>query len=362
MYIAFQKKVMKNSWIYLICISLCIGCIENKNIFNSIEITFENFEKELLLQSNVVPLDTTVMGISSIFLVDRFLLFLHSNRSSPYFFSVYDIKLNKFAGRFLNRGRGPSEFISLAFDGEYTLQNGENWLYLSAINEQQLYKFNLTSFLQSGISIMQLLYEYEGLQMRTRVLNDTTFLAYMFTQDKEGLRVFYRKFFSTSDNKIEIDLLKHHVHNYEEFDVLWTAQHIRPDKKKMALAMDQINRVHIIDLDDSETNISITPKGQYFVSLKELSQEEPLMTTTYYTDVKTTQDYIFALFQNQLFADLRTKPTKPEIHVFDWDGVPLYKLHFEERLRGICIDTVNKLMYGYDDYEIVYQYDLSQIL
>ena len=355
---------MKKFWIYLVCLSLCNSCVKSRNIFNSTEITFENFKKEFLLKARIVPLDTSVMGISGIFLVDNFLLILHL-RTVPFFLSAYDMESNEFAGGFLHRGRGPNEFISLSFDGEYASQNGDNWLYMSAINEHQVFKFNLTSYVQFRDLDMQLLHEYEesqGLQMRTRVLNDTTFVAYTFVQDKNGLRVFYRKYFSTSDDKVEINLLNHHVKNYEEFDVLWSAQHIRPDKKKMALAMERMNRVHIIDLDDTENNITITPKGQRYVSLKELSRVEPLQTTTYYVDVKTTQDYIFALFQNQLFADFRVKPDKPEIHVFDWKGFPLYKLRFEECLGGFCIDTVKKIMYAYDNFEIVYQYDLSEIL
>ena len=346
---------------YLLFPLLCICCIENRNIFNATEKVFDHFNEEYYLQAKAINFDSIVMKPRGIFHIDSFLIF-GLGRGHPHFYSIYNLQTNSFVGAFLQRGRGPNEFLSLNYWNNHSLQNNQRWLYLSAINEKQVIKFNLSDFLQSGSINIEILNQYKDLQMNTHILNDSTFLAYMFTQNNKDFRVFYRKYYSTSDKREEINLTKKNVRNYEEFNLLWAAEHIRQDGKKMAMAMSNMNRVHIFNLEEPTNNITLTPKGQKHILLSDLSQQS-FHATVYYSAVKTTQDYIFALFHNQFFVDWQhCQSKKVEIHVFNWNGLPIYKLHIDECLSNFCIDPGKKIMYAYDHEENIYQYDLSKIL
>ena len=355
---------MKKFCKYIIFIVLCVNCTESRNIFNTTEQVFDGFEREFWLQAKPIHFDSIAAWPVQIYHFDSLLLFEHRSRSaSPHFFSIYNLQTNKFIGSFLQRGRGPNEFIELFFYDEHTLQDNDRWLYLTAANEKKIIKFNLSNFLQTGAIDVKLLHEYKGLQMTTHILNDSTFFAWMFTRSREGMRVFYRKYFSTSDKLEEINLTKRDIKDEDEFDILWATERIRQDKKKMVMAMHGMNKIHIFDLEEPKNNITLTPKNQKYESLSDLARLEPLQRITYYNGVTSTQDYIFALFLNQLVFDRHHGQSKGvEIHIFDWNGRPLYKLHVEEHLFGFCIDPIKKIMYAYDSDENIYQYDLSEIL
>jgi len=300
------------------------------------------------------------MAPLNIFFIDNFLLFKH--HEGPFFFSLYNLQSNKFVGRFIQRGRGPNEFKNLSYLDEYSLQDNERWLYMSDNNLKRIIKFNLSCYLQSGSTQVELLHQYDDKQIgRTHIINDSTFLAYMFEQNKNGLRVFYRRY-STSGMQEEMNFTKKNIKNFEEFDKLWGGEQLNQDKTMIVRAMTRMNRIHIFNLNNPKSNITLIPKGQHHISLDELLQQPPSQAIVYYQYVKTTQNYIFALFHNQLLVELDQKPQKVEMHVFDWNGKPIYKLHFDEHIVGFCIDTTRKVMYAFDSEENVYQYDLSEIL
>jgi len=346
---------------FLISFSLlCTCCTINQNIFNTKEIVFDNFEREIPISGTVVNLDTIVMAPIGIYQVDSFLIFNHI--TGDYFFSLYNLQTKKFVGKFLQRGRGPNEFSNLSYWDEYTFQNNERWLYMSDNNLNCIFKFNLSGYFKTKTTQIELLHQYNGRQMKNHAINDTTFLSFMITFFDKEVRVFYRKYFSTSDRLEEIELTRKNVNGYEEFDKLWSAEYIRPDKKKMAMAMIHCNRIHIFDLEEFRNNITLVPKNQLNISLSELVKQDPLKTTIYYISTKATQDYIFALFQNIRISDYQQRLNKMEIHVFDWNGYPVFKLVVNEYINDFCVDWGTKIMYAFDYEENIYQYDLSHIL
>lgn len=350
---------MKTFFKHLAFALLCISCTKNQTIFNAKNIVFDNFEKELSLRAKMFEFDSLVMAPLGIRHIDSFLLFKH--HTGQYFFSIYNLHTNKFIGRFLQNGRGPNEFTNLAYWDEDILLNNERWLYMSDINLKKTIKFNLTNYLKTGGIHIETLNQHKDLQMKTHIINDSTFLAYMFTQNRNDVRVFYRKYFSTSDKQEEVNLTVKNINDFDEFNKLGGPEQIREDKKKMAKAMTFLNLIYIFDLEEPKNNLTLSPKGQRHVSLRELVQTGSRQNTMFYLDVRTTQEYIFALFLNQILEEWQRKPIDIEIHVFDWNGTPLYKLHIDEHLVNFCIDPVEKVMYAFDHEENIYQYDLSQI-
>ncbi len=336
-----------------------MGCTEKHSIFNATEKKFGEFAQELTLKPEPVIFDSMPIGVPGIHYVDGFLLLHHYEL--PYFISLYDLKTKKYIGQFLRRGRGPEEFISLSYWDDSEIQNGDRWLYMSDDVTQNHIKFNLTDFVESGTTNVEYLYKYNGSHINDNILDDSTFIASMYTSNEDGFRVFYRKYSSKDILDIEdIDFAT--IGDLSELEMLVGAGHIRPDKKKMVMAMTWMDRVNVIDLKNPKRNITLTPEGSVFVTPGELVQQERIDQVIHHAECVATQDHIFVLYHNQPLGEWQREPKEVEIRMFDWNGKPLYKLHVNEYLASFCIDTDNKAMYAFDYSDNIYRYDLSQVI
>lgn len=362
-YTAHFFKVMKQTGLYIIFLSFCMSCTESRGIFNAKEMTYDVFEKEITLQAKAIRFDSTVLAPLGVNFIDGYLLFKHSPPIS-FYYSLYDMQTKEFKGSFLRRGRGHNEFTNLKYWGEITFQDNDIWLYMSDFHKNNILRFNFTEYLRHGITDLKFLDHYEDPHMKNHIINDSTYLAYMFQWDNlnSAMRVFFRKYSTSIKEKEEIDLLKNDITTYEEFDKLGFSELLSPDKKKIAMAMLYMNMIHIFDLDDPKCNITLIPKDKPQPTLSELSQQDNLQSTIYYHGIGITRDYIFALFYDQLLSEFQHVPKQIEIHVFDWNGKPCYKLLINEYLADFCIDPLKKIMYAFDYSENIFQYDLSQII
>lgn len=350
---------MKEIFQFIALSMLCIGCTEKRGFFNATEKTFGDFEQEISLKAEPVVFDSMPLSLLGVDYVDGLLLFKHSEM--PYLFSIVNIETKKFISNFLRRGRGPDEFTYLSYWGESEVQNGDRWLYMSDINTNKIIKVNLTDFVESGLTNIELLDKYNGTQLQNHILNDSTFLVSMYYESEAGIRMFYRKYSNKGILDIQdIDFVT--VNDYDELDLFGMSEYLRPDKKKMAMSMMDMNRINIFDLENSKRNITLTPKGSVFVPPSELVQQDYTETMMYYHGMRTTQDYIFTLYVDQLLEEWQEESKPIEIHVFDWEGNPRYKLHIDEYLQDFCIDTDNNVMYAFDYSDNIYLYDLSRIL
>lgn len=49
------------------------------------------------------------------------------------------------------------------------------------------------------------------------------------------------------------------------------------------------------------------------------------------------------------------------IHVLTWNGEPAYKIHVDESIRYITLDTFGDTLYAIDVADNLYSYDISRL-
>ena len=80
----------------------------------------------------------------------------------------------------------------------------------------------------------------------------------------------------------------------------------------------------------------------------------------YYTYITQSADGFMALYYGVPFQDYIQQSVVPHIHVFDWDGNFLYDVQVQENLKVIAAGE-GKVLYGVDENDDVYRYDLSSL-
>lgn len=69
--------------------------------------------------------------------------------------------------------------------------------------------------------------------------------------------------------------------------------------------------------------------------------------------------YIFALYIDQ--AEMGGKyPFKSKtVHVFDWEGRPVYKIQLDKEISWITLDPQNNRLYAQGEDDSIWAYDVS---
>lgn len=78
----------------------------------------------------------------------------------------------------------------------------------------------------------------------------------------------------------------------------------------------------------------------------------------YYCKLSGNDEYVYALYMNQTYEDSFAKPKEMEIHVFSWDGKLEKILKVKEYLLTIAVDDENKFLYGRDNNNNIFKYQL----
>jgi len=130
---------------------------------------------------------------------------------------------------------------------------------------------------------------------------------------------------------------------------------IKPDKSKVAVAMDKFKRIDIFNIDGT-TDFSIV-----FPEFKEPKYCDPRDFEKYdtgnslqYICIYTTDNFIYALYygkppiEENIYANF--------IHVFDWKGNPIVNYELDISIFSFTVDEANKTIYGiriFDDQPII---------
>jgi hypothetical protein len=83
----------------------------------------------------------------------------------------------------------------------------------------------------------------------------------------------------------------------------------------------------------------------------------------YYGGIATSNDYIYALYYGQSFADFGQIPIPTQIRIFDWKGNPLSRIEVSDYLYSFSVDERNGVMYGVDNFnKKILRYNIKPVL
>jgi len=353
---------MNRAILSVLCIYLfsCVGCTTRENIFNGRLIEIKEFDCTSKITAKKLLLTDPPMGFSAIRKIDSLVAFIHHRGGSDYFFSLYDVKNDKFLGKFMRRGRGPDEFMLVEYSGDYVIdQNGDIHICCFAANERVVLKCNVSAFLRTGKYTTEVLYTFPSFSLkRTHILSDSCFLSHFY--DPQQQQMLYQMTQPHSANDKDVPLYNIEI-PLDEYFLFGSIGNLSPNKDKLALAMTSFALINILDPNNPKNNLSIMPDRALYRDVETVRNNIFTDRRVTYESIKCEGQYIFALYSGVNSGE-REKASGVELHVVDWKGKGVARLFIDEILMSFCIDESSKTMYALDYFEELYTYDLSKVI
>lgn len=356
------KSSLKQLCIFGILCFCIWSCKEDDYSYFNGKITTVSFNKQIPLQGEELQLDSVYAGYMSAY--DTLLTFATSAYPEHYVY-VFGTNSGKLLGKLCTQGRGPGEYDSFTHAEQYLKEPDGIKLWVSDRNSHIL--LNLTASLRQGKEVRDSVLKLDGSKVSPHgfsfifVLDNGQLLTRLQCEKKEGGDISYRPeryvlYEGGIPNEVKTFWqFKKPVSNPNNIDptVFYNLlARMKPDKSKLATAMQHLGRIGIFDL-KSETwqgfRIENTPAISYL-------KGEMKNFYLYYTDICTDDNYIYALYVNKPIPEnARSGNT---VHVFDWEGKPQYAIQLSEPVQQITVDPCNGKMYGKNEMEQVFCYTL----
>jgi hypothetical protein len=162
----------------------------------------------------------------------------------------------------------------------------------------------------------------------------------------------YNAFVPLSDRFYEMGLY---------MDCYYSIDRMKPDKSKLAMGMDLIDQINILDLATGKIKgyrNRISPDFSYL-------RNAPDDFKSYYLDLCVDDRYIYGLYSMTHQFEGRSLESNI-INIFDWDGNFIKKILLDKIALTVTLDPVNKYLYADvseadKDEEEIFRYDVSYL-
>jgi hypothetical protein len=352
---------------FLACFAIFVSCKEKPVYFYGEIITIDSNVKPDTLYSEKIELEGLYTG--SIWAYDTLIGFT-SSKFPNYFMNVFSLRTGKFLYSLCKRGIGPDEFPALAYSSQYEY---EDHLYLWLRTDAAKDESWLVNLEKPGTVIKKRIdVKVEtGFQYNfgfVFILNDSMFIGNnqgesLYQGDGSFLPQTYHlynagtrqriKSYKLYNGSIPVSDIRHCYCSWDR---------IKPDKTKLAMGMQLIDQINILDLKTGQIKgyrNKTSPEFGY-LSL------DPENFKAYYSFLLVDDRYIYGLCANEKVSPIGVQQNNI-INVFDWDGNFIKKIFLDRTVFGtsITLDVANKYLYMIDptgeDEEEIYRYDVSYL-
>ena len=351
--------------ISFIFLTMLNSCEKNETYYFNGEIIYANeFKSEKNLKGTEVFFDEAYEG--QMMVHDSIMLFLSKN-PTDYWMHAYNLNTGKLLAKFCKKGEGPDDFLLCTTFEQFIENDGDVKLWVNDyIKSSRL--INITQSIVKGDMVcdsvipMKWIEHHRFPTVGMFFLDDGDFLAkhqceLSYLNDEEYIPRNYKRYHRNLDNEQE-----HYIHykrpieseKMEEYYMMYYAScdRIKPDLKKVAMSMQMLPQINIWDLDTNTLKGYRQKGGMSFFDLG----SAPDKYRYYYMKMCVSNQFILAPYVDK---PIREIPETSCVHVFDWDGNPLYKLHLTESIYGIALDDKKWILYAYDLNDHIYSYDVS---
>lgn len=320
-------------------------------------ITNESFSQTFNVEVNkIASLDTQLSNPKFIVISDSLMLIRDGNTDNDIFkfFRVSDFKL---IGSFGDQGEGPGEVSSPAFVNQGAFKADSIFEYLDW-GRRVLQRFNVDSVLYSERPLPE--YEYSIpsnviMLQRAFLLNDNYLVGSGGMRKDKLVKIDTRRDSIISSTPFT-PVLKEELGNRSAGYIY--AGEIAPneDKERIAVTTQRFKTLEIYDYDlnlISDTRFDENP-----VTI--LGDENSIATgetVIHYSNITISDNYIFLLYSGNNYDDLEnafygdtSNLKESEIHVFDWNGEPVFKMVTDSYLSAISFDKLNNRIVGVAPY------------
>ena len=338
---------MKKQFVLLILFVVIIsGCnhtpyfTENIRFYNANEGNITDIEGRLLIND--------LVGIGNIETIGEYLcLFMIDNDTLFKVYTTDGLYLTSFG----IKGQGPNDFISSRPNGIREIENGQACLWINDIGSASLKRLNLTLSIEKGCTVDRKI-PIRPMSMNAFYTQDGSTILETMTPDN------FELFINKGEKEVYKDTL-YHIDMKPSFSYYKSIMRLNPDCSILVSAMNTINLVNVLNLNTHE-RLSLCV-GKYTDINNIVDKTTLLEKRTFYTDLKITTNYIYALYMNQDYKDSYQKEKPVEIHMFDLQGNFIRQLNIPQYLKNFCISEDDSKIYGLLNDHSVYAYDISQL-
>lgn len=368
-----RKILLQIIAITIIASSLLQGCQEEENLYFKGDITIiDIFKKELTLIGTKVDLEDIFEGRP--FVCDSFIIF-HTYRNPEYNFYVFDIKSKQHIASFCPIGEGPDDYLSCDESLQLIKEDGDSKMWVRDFNKQSMHLINITQSIARQKTVCDSVISYEWSNyfqyplLNVFFLDNGEFLGINQCEDRYSTGGDYTPrdlflFRNSLGNKVkEYKLYKRPVICQDTRVDFFCSEFyhavsvIKPDKTRLALAMKMLGQVSIVDIKTGEQkNYRLKESLTYSEIGKDLYKSRK-----YYGSMAVSNQFIYALYMNVALKETPPPYSGHTIHVFTWDGIPVYKIHVNEAIAEIALDEERHILYATDLEDNLYSYDISNL-
>lgn len=339
--------------VFLLSVLIFQGaCTLKDNIF---DVPVRNVMPEQIISVNGHKVDLGMnapIGISNIYFIDSLLLMKTPQSSSLYTifslhtFSCYDSKIRK--------GRGPCEFMAPICEEEFFSADKLKSMYVFDLNLCKSFKWVPVKNLHNGHADLTELVALPPGTLNAMPYSDSLHL--IRRPNSHGI------IYSICDSQMRVVkemTVYEKISGTRYIDKLSSSDAVCPGSSKVVMAMCMFPQINFLDMENGEKK-SVAVKSGIKHWSKTL-QEENAEAFIYYMSLCRSKDRIIALYYGVPLIEMATEKCIPHIHVFNWDGDFLYDISISENLRSITYDNEGKVLYGLDNSDNIYRYDISFI-
>lgn len=333
---------------------LLLASCGDSNVFDC-EAELVTPENELTLNGEEVLLKggPLIGGILDIQAVDSFLVIKASTKESQDFLYVYSIGGGDFAGSFVTKGRGENELLSPGMRGVYHPE-GNSSLFLYDLSLCRSYSLNLSGSISDGKTRLSEIGELPASTLEACVLSESLQLACYTRPD--GI---FGEVLDMSGHTKRSFAIYPELSGYNYFDKLSSPVNAFTGTSTVTFAMVMLPQVNFLDINTGKRHSCAVDRSyrdwEKTITLENGSQ------TIYYMDAVTSDKYLFALFYNTPFMDWAKGDFTASLHIFDIDGNFIRAAAFDEQIKAITYDTHTGILYGADQNDRIFRYDLSDL-
>ena len=311
----------------------------NNTIINDFPVT-QTVESE--------KIDLEILGVNTLLICDTFLI---GYKASGYndFFEIYSIGNLQYLGKCLSRGKGPNEFLSIDYDQNFLLENGNIVLWVSDPVLQKRALLNITQSLRTGRTICDTIFRVASDCSYFQV-NDSMVLLQKYVPGNICLSVQNQY---TGQAIQEYEFLKSYIPKSIPLPLLSMGITKHPAKDLFVGNMLFFNQINVFS-SDMKTNFSLSYQPP--IDIFETAHLPDSDFILYYLSLRVSSEYIYALYLNKKLGLYPHEEGETEIHVFNWEGAPIARIRIPDNIIYFTVDEKHHYIYGLKGNEELYRY------
>ena len=311
-----------------------------------------------------LPID--VLYPTDLLAVDTFLLVFQHHEENM--IQVYGTESLKHLGSFLKKGSGPNEVVTFGLVSQWYMENGDPKVVIQSY-PNYLGILNVREALKAGQTMYDRQYKFETpLGKKLYQASHSVYVLdpdhLMMTKDPlrsgvEGNNNFFWEFYDCPGDKVTRQL-KYEDFPWMESFLKESFRAISPDRSRVAVFYRFFDLVTVADLSSGRVT-QFLPEGK---SLSPAEVQDVDRRCLYYKMGRCTDDYVFGLYAGGLSVKLEDDPRYKDrntLRIYDWEGTPLYKYDFDERVRTFAVDEQQRYLYAVTDSDAIVRYDLKSL-